>query len=32
MNALIPTIFDTKQIGVGYVGKNTKFDLAEIYQ
>ena len=32
VNALIPTIFDTKQIGVGYVGKNTKFDLAEIYQ
>ena len=32
LNALIPRIFDTKEIGVGYVGKKTKFELAEIYK
>ena len=31
-NELIREIFDTKKIGVGYVGKQTKFDLTEIYQ
>jgi len=29
---VIRTIFLTKQIGVGYVGKDPRFDLTEIYQ
>ena len=32
INDLIRVIFDTKQIGVGYVGKKPAFDLTEIYQ
>lgn len=32
VNRLIPAIFDTKEIGVGYVGKQTDFDLTEIYK
>ena len=31
VNDLIPLIFDTKEIGVGYVGKKPGFDLTEIY-
>ena len=32
VNAMIPQLFDTKAIGVGYVGKQTDFDLTEIYK
>ncbi len=32
VNAMIPQLFDTKEIGVGYVGKQTDFDLTEIYK
>jgi len=31
VNALLPRLFDTEKIGVGYVGKQTTFDLSEIY-
>ena len=32
VNAMIPRFLDTKEVGVGYVGKQTSFDLTEIYQ
>ena len=31
-NALIPRFFDTKEIGIGYVGKETKYNLTEFYK
>ncbi len=32
LNGMIPEFFDTKAIGVGYVGKEIKYDLTEIYR
>ncbi|MBQ7712760.1 MAG: insulinase family protein [Clostridia bacterium] len=32
VNAMIRTIFSSRQIGVGYVGIDTGFDLSEIYE
>lgn len=32
VNAMIPTFFKTNEVGVGYVGKQTSFDLTEIYK
>ena len=32
VNAMIPQFFQTDEVGVGYVGKQTSFDLTEIYQ
>ena len=32
VNAMIPQFFKTNEIGVGYVGKQTSFDLTEIYK
>ena len=32
INDVIRTIFLTKQIGIGYVGKDPRFDLTEIYR
>ena len=31
VNAMIPQFFRTSEIGIGYVGKELDFDLAEIY-
>lgn len=32
VNAMIPLFFKTNEVGVGYVGKQTSFDLTEIYK
>ena len=32
VNALLPEIFDTKDIGVGYVGKKPTCDIAKIFK
>ena len=32
VNEMIPMIYKTKEIGVGYVGKQTDYDLTEIYK
>ena len=32
LNGMIPEFFESKEIGVGYVGKETKYDLTEIYR
>jgi len=32
VNALLPIIFDTKEIGVGYVGKKPTCDLSKIFK
>ena len=32
INRMIPLFLETKEIGVGYVGKKTDYDLTEIYE